>query len=134
MSGQQKIFQVLCRERNFQNIVISPFSINRALAVLQEGCGKESKAHTELSNFLDGEPFKEIEKYAQMIESDSKSPLKMAQVILWNPSRAGERTKNYVSQLGSQTKWLLVEGKGEGNGEKEVKKLNQEISILTKGG
>jgi serine protease inhibitor len=95
----------VCRERKFINLVISPFSINRALATLQEGSGKSSKTYAQLASFFSGkEPSTTIEQYAKDI-SHSES-LKMTQVLVWC---AGKVNPEYISQLGPHTKWLVME-------------------------
>lgn len=131
-----QIFQSLVNDRKNKNVVFSPFSLKRALTLVQEGADMKSLTYKQLTQFLSSnqsrvtDDLQDMENYVQQVMSKKNSPLKVTQVILWNPDKAGSIQPKYVEAIGSNTKWLYT---NDHKKSQALKTLNKEICLLTNG-
>lgn len=129
-----QLFNQICKSNTYKGSVISPFSLNRALLSVKEGCGEESKSRIELQHFLDAkekDSWNSFCDYVKNIQSSKiKENLKFYQVVLWNLEKLGASKENYQKVM-SDTEWLLVSDQKKTK--HTIDKLNRNISDATKG-
>jgi serpin B len=125
------LFQYLSAARENGSVVISPFSLHRALLAVLQGCGEDSKSAQELLAFLSLPSMKYATKHWEHLSkyANKKQPFETCQVILWNEHRIGHPKSSFSATM-QNTEWLLLDGK---TLPKQIETLNQRISALTHG-
>lgn len=131
MAGTFLLFRALAVERKGENIVLSPFSINRAILALTEGSNPSSTSFKQLATFL-GPCFSE--KTWSTLQNYTKKKedlLSTFQIILWNEVKLKKPLDKFVTSMGETTEWIRVEDSK--TLLEDIRKMNTKISKMTQG-